>query len=178
MSCFQGLFFCPDAASLLLHNFCIYHIDAPGHEVSTAIAFFFMLWNLDCCLFVYSLLIGVSLAILMDSVSLCLRVLVVGSWRDFLRCTLAQCWWPCWPGRRSAWFLWVFKWFLYLFGLPSILSRGNLRKEKTRQLNYFLIYYNWLHTNRWSHMILFFLVMWMVTNCYLWDGLSFALRWS
>ncbi|KAF3454345.1 hypothetical protein FNV43_RR04792 [Rhamnella rubrinervis] len=33
MSCFQGLFFCPDAASLLLHNFCIYHIDAPGHEL-------------------------------------------------------------------------------------------------------------------------------------------------
>ncbi|KAM7273477.1 hypothetical protein ACFE04_028141 [Oxalis oulophora] len=33
MSCFQGLFFCEDAASLLLHNFCIYHIDAPGHEL-------------------------------------------------------------------------------------------------------------------------------------------------
>ncbi|KAG6645471.1 hypothetical protein CIPAW_08G125200 [Carya illinoinensis] len=33
MSCFQGLFFCSDAASLLLHNFCIYHIDAPGHEL-------------------------------------------------------------------------------------------------------------------------------------------------
>ncbi|KAK3441811.1 hypothetical protein EUGRSUZ_B01699 [Eucalyptus grandis] len=33
VSCFQGLFFCPDAASLLLHNFCIYHIDAPGHEL-------------------------------------------------------------------------------------------------------------------------------------------------
>ncbi|XVF09450.1 hypothetical protein REPUB_Repub07fG0093600 [Reevesia pubescens] len=33
MSCFQGLFICPDAASLLLHNFCIYHIDAPGHEL-------------------------------------------------------------------------------------------------------------------------------------------------
>ncbi|XP_050225429.1 protein NDL3-like isoform X2 [Mercurialis annua] len=32
MSCFQGLFFCPEAASLLLRNFCIYHIDAPGHE--------------------------------------------------------------------------------------------------------------------------------------------------
>ncbi|TXG65889.1 hypothetical protein EZV62_007164 [Acer yangbiense] len=31
--CFQGLFFCPDAASLFLHNFCIYHIDAPGHEL-------------------------------------------------------------------------------------------------------------------------------------------------
>ncbi|KAB2634906.1 pollen-specific protein SF21-like [Pyrus ussuriensis x Pyrus communis] len=33
MSCFQGLLFCSDAASLLLHNFCIYHIDAPGHEL-------------------------------------------------------------------------------------------------------------------------------------------------
>ncbi|XP_022745070.1 pollen-specific protein SF21-like isoform X2 [Durio zibethinus] len=33
MSCFQGLFVCPDAASLLLQNFCIYHIDAPGHEL-------------------------------------------------------------------------------------------------------------------------------------------------
>ncbi|XAR63628.1 hypothetical protein NMG60_11023643 [Bertholletia excelsa] len=36
-SCFQGLFFCPDAASLLLHNFCIYHIDAPGHELGAAV---------------------------------------------------------------------------------------------------------------------------------------------
>lgn len=34
MSCFQGLFFCPEAASLLLHNFCIYHITPQGHEVS------------------------------------------------------------------------------------------------------------------------------------------------
>ncbi|CAN1132401.1 Protein NDL1 [Linum perenne] len=33
MSCFQGLFYCPEAAPLLLHNFCIYHIDAPGHEL-------------------------------------------------------------------------------------------------------------------------------------------------
>lgn len=33
ISCFQGLFFCQDSASLLLHNFCIYHIDAPGHEL-------------------------------------------------------------------------------------------------------------------------------------------------
>ncbi|XP_077227052.1 protein NDL2-like [Tasmannia lanceolata] len=37
MSCFQGLFFCSDAASLLLHNFCIYHIDAPGHELGAAV---------------------------------------------------------------------------------------------------------------------------------------------
>ncbi|KAB1200520.1 Pollen-specific protein SF21 [Morella rubra] len=37
MSCFQGLFFCPDAASLLLHNFCIYHIDAPGHEAGAGV---------------------------------------------------------------------------------------------------------------------------------------------
>ncbi|KVH93948.1 Ndr [Cynara cardunculus var. scolymus] len=32
MLCFQGLFFCPEAASLLLHNFCVYHISPPGHE--------------------------------------------------------------------------------------------------------------------------------------------------
>ncbi|KAK6915453.1 NDRG protein [Dillenia turbinata] len=32
-SCFQGLFSRPEAASLLLNNFCIYHIDAPGHEL-------------------------------------------------------------------------------------------------------------------------------------------------
>ncbi|KAK1306477.1 Pollen-specific protein SF21 [Acorus calamus] len=37
MSCFQGLFFCPDAASLLLQNFCIYHIDAPGHELGAPV---------------------------------------------------------------------------------------------------------------------------------------------
>ncbi|KAI6684972.1 hypothetical protein NL676_030885 [Syzygium grande] len=36
-SCFQGLFCCPDAASLLLHNFCIYHIDAPGHELGAEV---------------------------------------------------------------------------------------------------------------------------------------------
>lgn len=33
MSCFQGLLFYPEAASLLLHNFCIYHISPPGHEL-------------------------------------------------------------------------------------------------------------------------------------------------
>ncbi|KAG5059003.1 hypothetical protein JHK87_000032 [Glycine soja] len=37
MSCFQGLFFCPEAASLLLHNFCIYHISPPGNEGAAAI---------------------------------------------------------------------------------------------------------------------------------------------
>ncbi|KAB2072380.1 hypothetical protein ES319_A07G011800v1 [Gossypium barbadense] len=36
MSCFQGLFFCPEAASLLLHNFCVYHISPPGHELGAA----------------------------------------------------------------------------------------------------------------------------------------------
>ncbi|CAM8920499.1 unnamed protein product [Rhodiola kirilowii] len=36
VSCFQGLFFCPEAASLLLHNFCIYHIGPPGHELGAA----------------------------------------------------------------------------------------------------------------------------------------------
>ncbi|XVF31178.1 hypothetical protein REPUB_Repub16aG0123600 [Reevesia pubescens] len=37
MSCFQGLFVCPNAASFLLHNFCIYHIDAPGHELGAIV---------------------------------------------------------------------------------------------------------------------------------------------
>ncbi|PKI63119.1 hypothetical protein CRG98_016495, partial [Punica granatum] len=36
MSCFQGLFYCPEAYSLLLHNFCIYHISPPGHELGAA----------------------------------------------------------------------------------------------------------------------------------------------
>ncbi|WOK96987.1 pollen-specific protein SF21-like [Canna indica] len=36
MSCFQGLIFCPEASSLLLHNFCIYHISPPGHELGAA----------------------------------------------------------------------------------------------------------------------------------------------
>uniref|UniRef100_A0A6N2L2F8 Pollen-specific protein SF21 n=1 Tax=Salix viminalis TaxID=40686 RepID=A0A6N2L2F8_SALVM len=30
------LFFCPEACSLLLHNFCIYHISPPGHELGAA----------------------------------------------------------------------------------------------------------------------------------------------
>lgn len=33
MSCFQGLFFCPEAFSLIVHNFCVYHISPPGHEL-------------------------------------------------------------------------------------------------------------------------------------------------
>ncbi|KAF3494262.1 hypothetical protein DY000_02057359 [Brassica cretica] len=36
LSCFQGLFLCPEAVSLLLHNFCIYHISPPGHEFGAA----------------------------------------------------------------------------------------------------------------------------------------------
>jgi hypothetical protein len=45
MSCFQGLFFCPEAASLLLHNFCVYHITPQGHEVSYDVCFFLALIN-------------------------------------------------------------------------------------------------------------------------------------
>ncbi|KAM7507543.1 hypothetical protein LguiA_017996 [Lonicera macranthoides] len=37
MSCFEGLFSCPEAFSLLLHNFCIYHISPPGHELGASI---------------------------------------------------------------------------------------------------------------------------------------------
>ncbi|AQK84747.1 hypothetical protein ZEAMMB73_Zm00001d037766 [Zea mays] len=36
LSCFQAFFFCPEVASLLLHNFCVYHINPQGHEVSDA----------------------------------------------------------------------------------------------------------------------------------------------
>ncbi|KAF8079723.1 hypothetical protein N665_1004s0007 [Sinapis alba] len=39
LSCFQGLFLCPEAVSLLLHNFCIYHISPPGHEFGAAPVF-------------------------------------------------------------------------------------------------------------------------------------------
>ncbi|KAJ4847278.1 NuDeL-like protein [Turnera subulata] len=35
-SCFQGLFCWPEAASLLVDNFCIYHISPPGHELGAA----------------------------------------------------------------------------------------------------------------------------------------------
>ncbi|KAG9152491.1 hypothetical protein Leryth_016415 [Lithospermum erythrorhizon] len=38
VSCFQGLFFSPEAFSLLIHNFCIYHISPPGHELGAAAA--------------------------------------------------------------------------------------------------------------------------------------------
>ncbi|KAH7436748.1 hypothetical protein KP509_05G034200 [Ceratopteris richardii] len=33
MSCYRGLLFFPESELLLMHNFCIYHIDAPGHEL-------------------------------------------------------------------------------------------------------------------------------------------------
>lgn len=35
LSCFEGLFSCPEASSVLFHNFCIFHIDPPGHEIGT-----------------------------------------------------------------------------------------------------------------------------------------------
>jgi hypothetical protein len=34
VSCFEGLFSYPEASSVLYHNFCIYHVDVLGHEVS------------------------------------------------------------------------------------------------------------------------------------------------
>ncbi|CAA2975903.1 pollen-specific SF21-like isoform X1 [Olea europaea subsp. europaea] len=37
VSCFQGLFFCPEAFSVLIHNFCIYHLNPPGHELEAAV---------------------------------------------------------------------------------------------------------------------------------------------
>ncbi|KAF5760587.1 putative alpha/Beta hydrolase [Helianthus annuus] len=46
MLCFQGLFFCPEAASLLLHNFCLYHISPPGHEQPYVLMIQFCLWRI------------------------------------------------------------------------------------------------------------------------------------
>lgn len=47
VSCFQGLLFCPEAYYLLLHNFCIYHISPPGHEVCSFISLNFTTILLD-----------------------------------------------------------------------------------------------------------------------------------
>ncbi|XWS72469.1 hypothetical protein CRYUN_Cryun02cG0042200 [Craigia yunnanensis] len=44
ISCFQGLLFCPEASSLLLHNFCLYHISPPGHEVSSVHVLIIPFW--------------------------------------------------------------------------------------------------------------------------------------
>jgi hypothetical protein len=67
MTCFQGLLFSPDAASLLLHNFCIYHIDAPGHEVSVAVGSL-TLAEFNCLiLFVYGFIISSFFPLLNDA---------------------------------------------------------------------------------------------------------------
>lgn len=54
MSCFQGLFFCPEASSLLLHNFCIYHINPPGHEVGNLVVKIFPTIIQPCYCIIYS----------------------------------------------------------------------------------------------------------------------------
>ncbi|KAF2582224.1 hypothetical protein F2Q68_00000388 [Brassica cretica] len=41
MFSFQGLLFCPEASSLLLHNFCIYHISPIGHEVMSNLLYYY-----------------------------------------------------------------------------------------------------------------------------------------
>ncbi|KAL4284477.1 hypothetical protein GQ457_16G003300 [Hibiscus cannabinus] len=66
MSCFQGLFFCPEAASLLLHNFCIYHISPPGHEVYKLVGI--CLFSLFLFYMVYFLSPGSRVNQLLDSI--------------------------------------------------------------------------------------------------------------
>lgn len=111
MSCFQGLFFCSDAASLLLHNFCIYHIDAPGHEVSITISSSLILFYvLTYCLnYFFSIYL---LVVLMESLPLCLRVPAAGSCCNFFRYPTAKCWWSGRAGPRSAGLLRVYIKFL------------------------------------------------------------------
>ncbi|XP_024363332.1 protein NDL2 [Physcomitrium patens] len=36
LACFEGLFSFPEATSVLYHNFCIYHVDPPGHQDGAA----------------------------------------------------------------------------------------------------------------------------------------------
>ena len=57
LSCFQGLFFCPEAFSLLLHNFCIYHISPPGHEVCNLVT------SLQIVVLLYIYIFGVCVLI-------------------------------------------------------------------------------------------------------------------
>ncbi|KAK8991403.1 hypothetical protein V6N11_062418 [Hibiscus sabdariffa] len=66
MFCFQGLFFCPEAASLLLHNFCIYHISPPGHEVYKLVGI--CLFSLFLFYMVYFLSPGSRVNQLLDSI--------------------------------------------------------------------------------------------------------------
>lgn len=82
MSCFQGLFFCPEAASLLLHNFCIYHISPPGHEVCKFIDLnAFSLLYLELNIIIHSFSSGTST-----------RVLAVGSSFNLFRGSCSFCW--------------------------------------------------------------------------------------
>lgn len=133
MSCFQGLFFCPEAASLLLHNFCIYHISPPGHEVCKSIDLnvFFTAFRSE-----YYYLHGFSSG---NST----RVLAVGSC-----CNLF--WWSCpfcWRlGRSNSWgpqLLWVTRIYLYCLELflllqhNQYLSRSNVFAIFTNGMKYF-----------------------------------------
>jgi len=96
MSCFQGLLFCPEAASLQLHNFCIYHINPQGHEVSNGGSIFVM----RCAWFVFWVAYMIFAAVYVKSPT-------VGSSSDIIRCAGANCWWSRWSSRRCAWFLQV-----------------------------------------------------------------------
>lgn len=77
MFCFQGLLFCPEASSLLLHNFCIYHISPLGHEVGNwSLIFLYKI----CMFLLFLMLIAmqfISLITLIYS-----RVIAVGSSND------------------------------------------------------------------------------------------------
>ncbi|MFS7953437.1 hypothetical protein Hanom_Chr07g00618591 [Helianthus anomalus] len=67
MLCFQGLFFCLEAASLLLHNFCIYHISPPGHEVCER-AILYLQFSYDHIIFNNQVLIFICFECLRDHV--------------------------------------------------------------------------------------------------------------
>ena len=122
MSCFQGFFFCPEVASLLLHNFCVYHTNPQGHEVSDAGS----IPVIRCAASVF------RVGYLHD---LCCVAFVKsptdGSSSNVVRCAGAMCCWSRWSSRRCASFLQV-----SYHDMALVLMHG------------FFILENWRHSGR------------------------------
>lgn len=106
MSCFQGLFFCPEAASLLLHNFCIYHISPPGHEVCESIKWTFPMVLLFLCFKIAFISLPWNAIVHIISSGISTRVLAVGSCCYLSGWACPFCWWlsrsGCW-GSQPFW---------------------------------------------------------------------------
>lgn len=103
MSCFQGLFFWPEAASMLLHNFCIYHICPPGHEVCNLVHLNFYILN---DYFILHSMAGHHYSQSFLS-RIFIRVLAVGSCSNLSRWSCSFCQWLGWSDPWGSQLLWV-----------------------------------------------------------------------